>query len=242
MRYALVCFCLATFSAPAMAGAGGSGLPDNPEPQPECANLLLAGRTLERLIPIISKKPADRISAYRLRLKTERMPAPTLLALEHLSARIAAGSGAKIEFIQIYASGSKLMLDFDISGTGKALLWALDKIQDPAALQGIPLVAIRWEEIKVNEQEEPMLPFGVKPIPASQLRRRIHELGLTNRSINALQSANIVYVGDLVKLTETELLKLPHFGYGSLIDVQTKLMREGLEIGMTVPGWPYGDL
>jgi hypothetical protein len=43
-------------------------------------------------------------------------------------------------------------------------------------------------------------------------RMPIAELGLTHRTVSALRSANVIYVGDLIRRSESELLTWPNFG------------------------------
>jgi DNA-directed RNA polymerase subunit alpha len=60
----------------------------------------------------------------------------------------------------------------------------------------------------------------------------IEQLNLTVRSSNCLESNNIQTVGQLVKLTEADLLKIRSFGKTSLREVRQKLADMGLSLGM----------
>lgn len=68
-----------------------------------------------------------------------------------------------------------------------------------------------------------------------KLRMSIHELDLSVRSGNCLEAAQIDTVGQLVRMTETELLKIRSFGKTSLREVKRKLEDMGLSLGMDVP-------
>ncbi len=69
-------------------------------------------------------------------------------------------------------------------------------------------------------------------------------LELSVRSSNCLESAKIHTVGDLVKLTESELLKVRSFGKTSLREIKRRLAEKNLSLGMTIPEEetaPVGD-
>ncbi|MFN8929615.1 MAG: DNA-directed RNA polymerase subunit alpha C-terminal domain-containing protein, partial [Alphaproteobacteria bacterium] len=58
------------------------------------------------------------------------------------------------------------------------------------------------------------------------------------RSANCLKNDNIVYIGDLVQKSESEMLKTPNFGRKSLNEIKEVLATMGLRFGMEVTGWP----
>lgn len=70
------------------------------------------------------------------------------------------------------------------------------------------------------------------------LLRRVEELELSVRSANCLKNENILYIGDLVQKSETEMLKTPNFGRKSLNEIKEVLSGMGLNLGMSVPNWP----
>ena len=61
----------------------------------------------------------------------------------------------------------------------------------------------------------------------------IESLDLTVRSNNCLESNHIRTVGELVKMTEADLLKIRSFGKTSLREIRRKLSDMGLSLGMT---------
>ncbi len=67
-----------------------------------------------------------------------------------------------------------------------------------------------------------------------KLRMSLHELELSVRSNNCLEGAQLETVGQLVTLTESELLKIRSFGKTSLREVKRKLEDLGLSLGMNV--------
>lgn len=70
------------------------------------------------------------------------------------------------------------------------------------------------------------------------LLRKVDELELSVRSANCLKNDNIVYIGDLVQKSESEMLRTPNFGRKSLNEIKEVLAQMGLSLGMQIPNWP----
>jgi hypothetical protein len=70
------------------------------------------------------------------------------------------------------------------------------------------------------------------------LFRRVDEFELSVRSSNCLKNDNIVYVGDLVQLSEAELLRTPNFGRRPLNEIKGELAKYALHLAMELPGGP----
>ena len=68
--------------------------------------------------------------------------------------------------------------------------------------------------------------------------RKVDELELSVRSANCLKNDNIVYIGDLVLKTESEMLRTPNFGRKSLNEIKEVLKVMNLELGMDIEAWP----
>ena len=64
-----------------------------------------------------------------------------------------------------------------------------------------------------------------------KLERAISTLELSVRASNCLEAARINTVGELVRLSENELLELRSFGKTSLLEVKEKLAKIGLSLG-----------
>lgn len=77
-----------------------------------------------------------------------------------------------------------------------------------------------------------------KPPFNPDLLRKVEELELSLRASNCLKNDNIVYIGDLVRKTEQEMLRTPNFGRKSLEEIIGVLREMGLSLGMDVPDWP----
>lgn len=95
-------------------------------------------------------------------------------------------------------------------------------------------VFINFEEPKETKasREEESLPFN------RNLLKKVEELELSVRSANCLKNDNIVYIGDLVQKSESEMLRTPNFGRKSLNEIKEVLTTMGLHLGMQIEGWP----
>ncbi len=87
------------------------------------------------------------------------------------------------------------------------------------------------KEAKVTREEE-SLPFN------RNLLKKVEELELSVRSANCLKNDNIIYIGDLVQKSESEMLRTPNFGRKSLNEIKEVLTQMGLHLGMQIEGWP----
>jgi DNA-directed RNA polymerase subunit alpha len=74
------------------------------------------------------------------------------------------------------------------------------------------------------------------------LLRKVEELELSVRAANCLKNENIVYIGDLVQKTESEMLKTPNFGRKSLNEIKEVLAQMGVALGMVLPNWPPSNI
>ena len=93
------------------------------------------------------------------------------------------------------------------------------------------------EEDEVNDDEkEQKLPFP------DTLLKKVDDLELSVRSMNCLKNDNIVYIGDLVRKSESEMLRTPNFGRKSLNEIKEVLAQMGLYLGMSVEGWPIENM
>ena len=86
------------------------------------------------------------------------------------------------------------------------------------------------DEVEVVVPEESSLNIN--------LLRKVEELELSVRSANCLKNDEIVYIGDLVQKSESEMLRTPNFGRKSLNEIKEVLTTMNLELGMKIEGWP----
>lgn len=75
-----------------------------------------------------------------------------------------------------------------------------------------------------------------------KLLSKITEIGLSAGAIRVLRTQNIIYLGDLVQMTEAELLRIPELGRKRLGEIKNALHELGLVLGATIPGWPPEDM
>ena len=93
---------------------------------------------------------------------------------------------------------------------------------------------INFDELQaaLAEDREEELPFN------KNLLRKVDELELSVRSANCLKNDNIIYIGDLVQKSETDMLRTPNFGRKSLNEIKEVLGQMSLHLGMEIPNWP----
>lgn len=124
----------------------------------------------------------------------------------------------------------KLILSVETDGTiapEMAIGLAARILQDQVQL------FISFDEVPEEKEEvEEELAFD------RNLLKKVDELELSVRSQNCLKNDNIVYIGDLVNKTESEMLKTPNFGRKSLNEIKEVLGSMGLRFGMDVASWP----
>lgn len=125
----------------------------------------------------------------------------------------------------------KLFLDVETNGAitpEDAVALAARILQDQLQL----FVNFEDPQEVAPKQEKADLPFS------PHLLRKVDELELSVRSMNCLKNDNIVYIGDLVQKSESEMLRTPNFGRKSLNEIKQVLTEMELGLGMDVPSWP----
>ena len=109
-----------------------------------------------------------------------------------------------------------------------ALAYAARILQDQLG------VFVNFEEPRREEAHSAIPELAFNPA----LLKKVDELELSVRSANCLKNDNIVYIGDLIQKTESEMLRTPNFGRKSLNEIKEVLAQMGLHLGMEVAGWP----
>ena len=95
-----------------------------------------------------------------------------------------------------------------------------------------PFINFDEPEIQHDQSSAEQLSFN------SNLLKKVEELELSVRSANCLKNDNIIYIGDLVQKSESEMLRTPNFGRKSLNEIKEGLQQMELNLGMSVPDWP----
>ena len=125
----------------------------------------------------------------------------------------------------------KLLLTVETDGSitpEDAVAFSSRILQDQLAI----FVNFEEPEKDIVEEQAPELAFN----PA--LLKKVDELELSVRSANCLKNDNIVYIGDLIQKSESEMLRTPNFGRKSLNEIKEVLASMGLHLGMDVENWP----
>ena len=125
----------------------------------------------------------------------------------------------------------KLTLEIETNGSiaaDDALAYAARIFQDQLSM------FVNFDEPKETiPQQKP-----VEPEFNKNLLKKVDELELSVRSMNCLKNDNIIYIGDLVQKTESEMLRTPNFGRKSLNEIKEVLGTMSLYLGMEIPNWP----
>lgn len=90
----------------------------------------------------------------------------------------------------------------------------------------------------LREAQRPM----IDPDLQQKLNMTVQELDLSVRANNCLESAKITTVRDLVKKTDSDLLKVRSFGKTSLREVKRRLADMGLSLGMDLDAIESGQV
>ncbi|MEW5875538.1 MAG: DNA-directed RNA polymerase subunit alpha [Candidatus Zixiibacteriota bacterium] len=123
----------------------------------------------------------------------------------------------------------RLILDIWTDGTLRpedALSYAAKIVKDHMQL----FITIDEEFVEERSEEIDEETLRIRQL----LQMRVDELELSVRSSNCLRAANILTLEDLVKRTESEMLKYRNFGRKSLTELNGILSELGLSFGMDV--------
>lgn len=220
------------------------------EPGPVTAGDITTGHDVEIVNPelVIANLTSGALD-MKLKVRTGRGYEPA-----QSSAEAADDTGAEVGALRLDASFSpirrvsytverarveqrtdldKLVLDIETNGSvepEEAVRTAAGTLYDQLSVF-VDLEA--REEAAEEEDKSEIDPVLLKPV---------EDLELTVRSTNCLKAEDIHYVGDLVQRTEYELMRTPNLGKKSLTEISTVLQEQGLELGMTVEGWPPAEL
>ena len=129
----------------------------------------------------------------------------------------------------------KLILEVETNGAvspDDAIALASRILQD----QLQPFINFDEPEIEQDVSSHDKLSFN------PNLLKKVEELELSVRSANCLKNDNIIYIGDLVQKSESEMLRTPNFGRKSLNEIKEVLNSMSLYLGMEIPNWPPDNI
>ena len=129
----------------------------------------------------------------------------------------------------------KLIFEVETNGVispDDAIALAARIIQD----QLQPFINFDEPEVQQDQPSSEKLSFN------SNLLKKVEELELSVRSANCLKNDNIIYIGDLVQKSESEMLRTPNFGRKSLNEIKEVLNAMSLFLGMEIPNWPPDNI
>jgi len=129
----------------------------------------------------------------------------------------------------------KLVMNIETDGSinaEDAVAYAARIFQDQLSL------FVNFDEPKAVEQKTTV----AEPAFNKNLLKKVDELELSVRSMNCLKNDNIIYIGDLVQKSESEMLRTPNFGRKSLNEIKEVLNSMSLFLGMEIPNWPPDNI
>jgi DNA-directed RNA polymerase subunit alpha len=94
------------------------------------------------------------------------------------------------------------------------------------------------DNIAITEEKEVEETHSFDPV----LLKKVDELELSVRSQNCLKNEDIIYLGDLVRRSENDMLKTPNFGRKSLNEIRAILQTLNLNFGLDIQDWPPENL
>lgn len=99
----------------------------------------------------------------------------------------------------------------------------------------------RFCESKESQNQESVEYEGKSAEPEVTLNpilyQKIREVPLPVRCINCLEAMSILFVGDLIQKTESQLRQTPHLGEKSVSEIKSFLSSHKLSLGTLLPGW-----
>jgi DNA-directed RNA polymerase subunit alpha len=110
---------------------------------------------------------------------------------------------------------------------------SLQEINDILNAKGLRLGMRREEVLAAAEEPSVTLPDvqgEVAPDQAAALALPISDLDLSVRSAKCMSALNVLTIGDLVRMSEPDLLQVKNFGATSLSEIKAKLARMGLAL------------
>lgn len=117
-------------------------------------------------------------------------------------------------------------------------------ISPKVALGHAAYIARQFLSICIDFEEKNIVNFDSNTQSSSKhfdytelFNKKVSDLELSVRSSNCLTNENIVYIGQLVQRSESEIIRTPNFGRKSLEEIKEILATYGLSFDMDVADW-----
>ena len=170
----------------------------------------------------------------------------------YISAEVAEDENKLIGEIKLDAMFSPITnVSYKVENSRVGQVTDYDKLIFEVETNGVlsPDDAIALSARILQDQLQPFINFDEPEIQQDQLSdeklsfnphllKKVEELELSVRSANCLKNDNIIYIGDLVQKSESEMLRTPNFGRKSLNEIKEVLQQMDLNLGISVPDWP----
>lgn len=191
----------------------------------ETLGLRLRDPILERLNP----PPADLNPDLLLRLNQE---VQEIFSSNDTIRHSLVGYGIRFVW-QLIQLRPEELLSFKSIGRGH-LQTIREKLEGLNLSLGMSFQSMRQDTSQV---EQSPLSFEARAI----LDRPVEDFSMSARVVSALENLKVRYIGELVRLSEVDLLKVSRFGHGSLREVRGLLSRYNLTLSMSVDDWVPPD-
>jgi DNA-directed RNA polymerase subunit alpha len=85
-----------------------------------------------------------------------------------------------------------------------------------------------FQELQQEKRRPEKQGIGSGPVPSRIFDMPIEQLELSQRTYNCLKRSQITKVGQILQMSESELLSLRNFGHKSLVELREKLQEHGV--------------
>src|SRR5437773_261792 len=187
---------------------------------------LTLGNSLRRVL--LSSLPGAAVTAVRIeRIYHEFATIPgvkedtTELLLNIKQLRLKSHSDQPVT-LRLEAQGPRLVIDVQTDGTitpVAALVQSANILIDQFAL---------FQELQQEKRRPDKQGLSAGPVPSRIFDMPIEQLELSQRTYNCLKRSQITKVGQILQMSENELLSLRNFGQKSLVELREKLQEHGV--------------
>ena len=126
------------------------------------------------------------------------------------------------------------------------LIWEIENLKKMQGMGSGSVDELMSQLKEFNKKNKTNLHFSQSKNQNSKFEnknifKRLDEIEWSIRTSNVFKDQKMVFIGDLINITERDLLRYPNFGNQSLNEVKNVLKSMNLELGQT-SAWPPEDL